>query len=256
MLSATQAEQYLQRIGCGPAGAADEEQLRLLHRAHLLHVPFENLDIHWKRPIVLDVDRFFEKIVTRKRGGFCFELNGLFHALLVQLGYEVTMLSARVFGEKGYSPEYDHLCLLVEISGNSWIADVGFGEFSLSPLLLQEELEQESHGKVYRIVQQAEDRYRIDCNGDARGFVPEYSFTLQPQTLDAFAERCTFHQTSPESHFMQKRICSVATETGRISITDQKLVITINGQRRYKDLQDEAAFEKTLSEQFGIFKSA
>ena len=90
-----------------------------MHRAHLLAVPFENLDIHLGRPISLDQDALFGKIVTRRRGGFCYELNGLFALLLRELGFEVTLLSAGVArADGGFGPEFDHLTLLVSESSS------------------------------------------------------------------------------------------------------------------------------------------
>jgi len=91
-------------------------------------VPFENLDIHLKRPIVLEDNALFDKIVTRKRGGFCYELNGLFAALLRALGFDVVMLSAGVANpEREFGPDFDHMALLVTLE-QSWLADVGFGD--------------------------------------------------------------------------------------------------------------------------------
>src|SRR6266540_1131840 len=100
---------YLCRIhyrgGLAPTAAI----LRELHRAHLLTVPFENLDIHLGRPILLDQEALFDKIVTRRRGGFCYELNGLFALLLRELGFDVTLLSAGVaHADGGFGPEFDH----------------------------------------------------------------------------------------------------------------------------------------------------
>src|SRR5215470_12755794 len=136
---------YLSRIGVGSTDLpADETTLRLLQRQHLLSVPFENLDIHWKRPIVLDTNRFYQKIVEEKRGGFCYELNGLFNELLVDLGYKTRLVSARVFdvGKGEFGPEFDHMIVIVTIGGQEYIADVGFGDFSAEPLLLDVEKEQ------------------------------------------------------------------------------------------------------------------
>src|SRR5688500_16002226 len=92
---------YLARIGYEGSREPTPETLRELHIRHLLSVPFENLDIHWKRPIVVDVDRFLQKILEERRGGFCYELNGAFAALLRELGFDVKMLSARVMSADG-----------------------------------------------------------------------------------------------------------------------------------------------------------
>src|SRR5262245_55349550 len=129
---------YLSRIGLDDATfAPDENTLRLLQKQHLLRVPFENLDIHWKRPIVLDTDRFYQKIVGENRGGFCYELNGLFDGLLRDLGYHTRLVSARVFNPKKgeYGPEFDHMIVIVSVGEREYIADVGFGDFSAEPLV-------------------------------------------------------------------------------------------------------------------------
>lgn len=103
---------YLHRIGLVDAKiSSDVESLKLLQRSHLLTVPFENLDIHLKRPIVLDVERFYEKIVEQGRGGFCYELNGLFNELLRSLGFTTRLISGRVFSGTTHGPEFDHAAI-------------------------------------------------------------------------------------------------------------------------------------------------
>jgi len=120
---------YLHRIHYRGPLAPTAETLRALHLAHHLAVPFENLDIHLGQPIILDEARFYDKIVRRRRGGFCYELNGLFAALLRELGFDVTTLSARVIDTQPgmIGPEFDHLVLLVQLE-ERWLADVGFGD--------------------------------------------------------------------------------------------------------------------------------
>ncbi|MFN8483386.1 MAG: arylamine N-acetyltransferase [Anaerolineae bacterium] len=148
------AADYLQRIRYTGSRTPDSVTLAALHRAHLLAVPFENLDIHLGRPITLDLPSRYAKIVTRRRGGFCYELNGLFAWLLAQLGYDVTLLSAGVYGGDGRpGPEYDHLTLLVRAPGDPtpWLADVGFGEGFREPLRLDVAGEQTRNGRGYRV---------------------------------------------------------------------------------------------------------
>src|SRR5258706_4705129 len=118
---------YLDRIGQRGPTPANETTLRSLHLAHLRTVPFENLDIHLGRDIVLDETRLFDKIVRQKRGGFCYELNGLFAELLGELGFRVTLLSARVVNDGQVGPEFDHLALRVDLD-RPWLCDVGFGD--------------------------------------------------------------------------------------------------------------------------------
>src|SRR5271169_1200439 len=127
---------YLDRIAYAGPLAPRLEVLRNLHRAHLLSVPFENLDIAAGRKIVCDEHAFIHKIVELRRGGFCYELNGAFAALLRAIGFQVTLLSARVPRENGSDgPEFDHLALRIDLE-RSWLADVGFGDSFLEPLEL------------------------------------------------------------------------------------------------------------------------
>jgi N-hydroxyarylamine O-acetyltransferase len=125
---------YLARINYSGSIARDVQTLRALHRAHLLTVPFENLDIAAGRKIVLDEEAILRKVIEQRRGGFCYELNGAFAALLQALEFRVTLLSARVSGDQGKeSPEFDHLTLRVDLD-EPWLVDVGFGESFLEPL--------------------------------------------------------------------------------------------------------------------------
>ena len=138
---------YLKRINYRGSLAPTAQTLQELQVAHLLTVPFENLSIHSAEPIILDDDALFEKIVVRRRGGFCYELNGLFAALLRELGFEVAMLSAGVANAQGtFGPDFDHMTLLVAVNDDGlaqrWLADVGFGDSFREPLLLDSRQEQ------------------------------------------------------------------------------------------------------------------
>jgi N-hydroxyarylamine O-acetyltransferase len=242
---------YLQRLNYTGPLAPTAETLRALHLAHLLAVPFENLDIHLGRVIVPDEAAFFRKIVAQRRGGFCYELNGLFAALLRALGFDVTLLSARVAREDGgFSQEFDHLTLLVKLQ-ERWLADVGFGESFREPLRLDEPGEQAQAGGVYRLSQ--EDGGWIYWSRDESGpWRPQYRFTLQPRGLADFADMCHYQQTSPDSHFTQKRVCSLATPDGRITLSDSRLIVTHNGRRQEQELADQAAYEAALRDYFGV----
>src|SRR5437763_10594849 len=112
---------YLKRIGYAGPLKPNSNLLRDLHRAHLFAIPFENLDIAFGREIICDEDAFLRKIIERHRGGFCYELNGAFAALLRSLGFPVSLLSARVPREDGsLSPEFDHLTLRVDLKSRGW----------------------------------------------------------------------------------------------------------------------------------------
>ncbi|MGH9905819.1 MAG: arylamine N-acetyltransferase family protein [Pyrinomonadaceae bacterium] len=245
-------EAYLKRINYHGSRAASAETLRDLQVAHLRSVPFENLSIHAGQPIVLDDNTLFEKIVTLRRGGFCYELNGLFAALLRALGFDVLMLSAGVAGPEGeWGPDFDHMALLVTLD-ERWLADVGFGDSFLEPLLLEEEREQVQGALTYKIVDDGSHLVlmRRQSAGD---WEHQYRFTLQPYDYADYADMCLYHQTSSESHFTRKRVCTLATPEGRITLSDLRLISSVDGGgRQERALASEDEFNTLLRQHFGI----
>lgn len=254
---------YLQRLAyCGDR-QPDLATLATLQWAHLRLIPFENLSIHNGEAIVLDEAALFRKIVEQRRGGFCYELNGLFAALLRELGYRVSLLSAQVAGADGmFGPEFDHLCLAVHLDGDdegaAYLVDVGFGDCFLQPLPLEPKAAPSRQGRHL---------YRIQALGGVRtlqqlpaeheacaSWSDEYRFNLQARDLSDFEPMCRFHQSSPDSHFTRKRICSRATDDGgRISLSDLRLILTsAEGLKTESLLPSEAACQQALLDHFGI----
>ncbi|HVN19907.1 MAG TPA: arylamine N-acetyltransferase [Dongiaceae bacterium] len=242
---------YLSRISYSGPTAATAETLRALHRAHMLAVPFENLDIGLGRKIVTDEAAILHKVIDLRRGGFCYELNCAFAALLRALGFRVTLLSARVSREKGgEGPEFDHLALRVDLQ-DPWLADVGFGDSFLEPLRLEEGTEQVDSAGTFRLVEN-EARWYMLRGKNNDGWRPQYSFSLQPRRLEEFAGMCHFHQTSPDSSFTRKSICSRATPEGRITVTEMTLIMTRNGTREERVLASNDERIAVLGQEFGI----
>jgi N-hydroxyarylamine O-acetyltransferase len=240
---------YLDRIAYRGPQTPTAEALRALHLAHMLAVPFENLDIGIGREIVCDESRILYKVIQERRGGFCYELNGAFAALLRALGFDVTLLSARVARADGSeSPEFDHLILRVDLE-EPWLADVGFGDSFVEPLRLEPDIEHPQFGTAYRLKRSATDWIFESKTGDA--WQKQYSFTLQPRQLSEFAEMCRYHQTSPKSTFTQKSVCSLATREGRITIAGPKLIQTRQGVREERDLTEDERV-RCLKEAFGV----
>ena len=247
---------YLARIGYAESTEPTAETLRKIHRAHLLTVPFENLDISFKRYIECDAHASIRKIVEQRRGGFCYELNGAFAWLLVQLGFRVTLLSAQVARDDGsYGPEFDHLTLRVEPAhlpaADSWLADTGFGDSFVEPLPLIPGIEQEQGAEKFRISLQGKDRYQVERRGSAGIWKAQYKFAMLPRKLSDFAAMCHYHQTSPASHFTQKRICSIATPRGRVTMSDLRLIVTQDGRREEQNLTEEE-WRPALYKYFGV----
>lgn len=242
---------YLARIGYSGPRSADEETLRAIHRQHMLTVPFENLDIG-RRPIVIDEDAFVRKVVEERRGGFCYELNGAFAALLRALGFQVQLLSAGVARDAGgFGPDFDHMALLVSIEDRKWLADVGFGDSFVEPLRFENDTNQLDPAGVFRIGSQPDSGAFVLQRLDRDSWRDEYRFTMSSHELPEYAEMCRYHQTSPKSSFTQKKVCSLATGTGRITLSGRRLIVTSEGHREEREL-DEAEYETCLREQFGI----
>jgi N-hydroxyarylamine O-acetyltransferase len=241
---------YLDRIGHRGGIDPTAETLRAIHRAHLLAVPFENLDIALGRPIEMSLPGFYDKIVVRRRGGFCYELNGLFAWLLGELGFSVVMLSGRVFNGGALGPDYDHMLLLVKLE-ERWIADVGFGDSFLDPLPMDAEEHREGD-RSYRIVETERALILESRATGAEDWEPQYAFTGAPRTLPQFEEMCRFQQTSPESAFTRKTVCSLPTVDGRITLSNRRLITTIGVRRDEWPVSNHEEYRELLRRHFGI----
>ena len=242
---------YLKRINYDGPRDVNAETLRSLQVAHLMSVPFENLSIHAGEPIVLDEDALFTKIVDHRRGGFCYECNGLFAGLLRALGFDVVMLAAGVAKrDGGFGPIFDHMALMVTLD-QRWLADVGFGESFLEPLLLDTRAEQVQGTRSFRLVDE-DDHVVLMLRNAGEDWQPQYRFTLQPYTFPDYEEMCHFHQTSPDSHFTKGLLCSRATADGRITLADMRFITTSGPERDEQTLSSREEYDRVLRDQFGI----
>lgn len=244
---------YLERINYNGSREVNAETLRALQVAHLMSVPFENLSIHSGEPIVLDEDALYTKIVDQRRGGFCYECNGLFAGLLRALGFDVTMLAAGVARADGsFGPIFDHMTLMVTLN-ERWLVDVGFGESFLEPLLLDTCADQQLGTRSFRLIEE-DDHLVLMRRNDGEDWQPQYRFALQPYTFPDYEEMCHFHQTSPDSHFTKGLICSRATEDGRITLSDMRFITTFGPQRLRDEqtLTSREEYHRILRDQFGV----
>ena len=241
---------YLERIGARRPVRADAAGLRELQRRHLMTVPFENLSVHLGEDIVLTEEALVEKVVTKGRGGFCYELNGAFAALLRPLGFRVTLLQARVFGEDGgLGIPYDHMALRVETDDGTgpWLADVGFGAPALRPLLLDGRDEQDDPSGVFRFHEAPQGDLDLLRDG-----VPQFRLDPRPRALADFRGGCWYHRTSPDSHFTQSLVCSRRTGNGRVTLSGRTLVTTVGGERHTSELATDAEVLAAYREHFGL----
>lgn len=210
-------------------------------------MPFENLSIHLGEPIALDAEALLDKIVRRRRGGFCYELNGAFAALLTALGYRVTLLAARVYGaDGGLGPPFDHLALRVDLD-EPWLVDVGFGSFSDEPLRLDPRTEQPDPAGVFVIAETPAGDLDV-----ARDGALQYRIEPRPRALADFAAMCWRQQTSPESHFTRSLVCSLPTAAGRVTLSGRTLTRAVGDAREERELACDADVLAAYRAEFGI----
>ncbi len=241
---------YLERMGYTGSLEPTAEMLRELQRTHMFNVPFENLDIHNHRFFQIDVPSIYEKIVLRHRGGFCYELNGLFIWLLRELGFDMTLPAGRVFVDGELGPEFGHMNMLIQLE-ERWLADVGFGYSFVEPLRLDEEGEQKQFGRSYRVARSGEE-YTLLIKDPDTGWEPQYVLSLVPHELSEWEEMNVWQQTSPDSFFTKKRVCSLATEKGRITLRHTRLLITEDFERQVIKIRNREEYNRLLSEIYGI----
>lgn len=248
-MDTTQVDSYLSRIGAVRPERPTLEALRELHLRHLRSVPFENLSIHLGEDIVLEEGALFDKIVRSRRGGFCYEINGAFAALLTALGFEVELLQARALGAGHPGIPYDHLALRVTTADSTgcWLVDVGFGDHSHYPLDLTVRGDQAEPGGTFRIAEAPYGDLDLFRNGD-----PAFRLDLRPRVLADFRAGCWWHRTSPKSKFTRSLVCSRLTPEGRITLTGRKLVTTVSGNRHEQDLTTDAEVLAAYRDHFGI----
>lgn len=242
---------YLDRIDFHDPIIVDRKVLYALQRKHLLNIPFENLDIHYGRKISLSITDIYQKVVIEKRGGFCYELNGLFHQLLKQIGFNAKIVSARVHTKNGeYSPEYDHLAIIVNLDNQDFLVDVGFGKFSLEPLRLETDQKITDIFGQFQFEKHSADYYQINEIKNQE-LIPQYIFSLKERKLSEFEERCLFHQTSELSHFKKKKLISISSFDERITLNNSQLKITRLENEKEINF-NENQFEAKLKEYFDI----
>ncbi len=211
---------YLDRIGFAETPRPDLATLRALHRAHLLAIPYENLDVQLGRPVTIDPQAAFEKIVVRRRGGWCYEMNGLFAAALDEIGFAVTRLAGGVHREiRGDAAVGNHLVLRIDLD-EPWIADVGFGDSARDPFPLRANAFRAA-GFAFRL--EAADATWWRFHNHPHGGAPSFDFTLDPAEPALLADRCAWLQTAPESNFVLNAVVQRHTPDGLLQLRGRTL---------------------------------
>ena len=198
---------YFDRIGFTGEARPDLATLRAVHRAHLQAIPYDSLDVQLGRSLTIDPAAAYDKIVGRRRGGWCYEMNGLMGWALSEIGFSVTrMAGAAMRAERGDSTIGNHLVLRIDLPGepNPWIADVGFGDGMLDPFALRPaDLEAEGHRFRLEAMDAGWWRFHNHEFGGAKSF----DFTLAPADPALLAEKCAWLQSAPDSPFVMNVIC-------------------------------------------------
>lgn len=232
---------YLERINYHGSKEPTYETLSDLHIAHTFNIPFENLDVFFHKPLPLDKESVYKKLVEQKRGGYCFEMNALFAVVLRELGFKVTDLLAA--GRL-------HQVLMVEVDDKKYLVDVGFGNDGISaPLLLEEGLEQQQFTNTYRFVKNPDGSYLLQRKVDGE-FQPMFPFSLQECAPLDYEISNHFTATYPDSFFKKMKFCTMPTPEGRITLTDQHFKVTENGQVTEQPLSGDEEFAELLKKHF------
>ncbi len=247
---------YLKRLGVAEVKHPSLGFLTELQSQHIQSIPFEDLDIPDRARIELNLRKIYNKIIPTKRGGFCYELNGLFHWLLTKLGYKVDMLSAKVYNnqKKEFGPEFDHMALLVHLKkgllDKDFLVDVGFGDSFRAPIEMPNGKVEDVSGK-YRIINRKNNLYELQKKLEGH-WAAQYCFTTIPQKFENFKDMCAFQQEDSESHFRTRMICTIATENGRVTLSNNSLTITENNSKTKLEFDGEIEFYYLLKKYFDI----
>ena len=255
-LTPQQVQAYLAHINSHAPQQADRDNLDRLIAAHLQRVPFENIDVLLQRPIRLEADAVFAKVVERGRGGYCFEINSLFARLLLSFGYRLSLLGARVrWGLASDAPTsmLSHLLLRVELSEGSFIVDIGFGG-PTPPCALPLQGREGLHACPYQLQPPSAEQPLYQLQAQQNGqWQNMYQFDLQPQVWVDHIARSWYTSTHPQSIFLNTLMCARSQGSARLSLANQQF------SRRYPDgrveqqqISSAAQLVELLSDEFGL----
>ena len=251
-------DNYLNRINYHQIPQINIDTLKELHRKHFFAVPFENLDISLKKPLNVDVNSLYKKVVIEKRGGFCYELNFLFYHLLKQIGFDCQIISARMYEKRDtLGAECDHLAILVKLEEN-WLIDVGYGNLFSEPMKICRHNRDDSanfyedRSSVYKMSRVNELNYILSESRRNYKFEKIYMFDTTSRKIEEFNEQIRFKQYSKESYFVKNRICTVPTKKGRITLFNNKFIKTTFNKKEERTIQNDREFYQILRREFDI----
>jgi N-hydroxyarylamine O-acetyltransferase len=243
---------YLNRISYQGKLEPSLEVLCSLHQHHVFNVPFENLDIHYAKEIILEEAAIYKKVVKNYRGGFCYELNLLFHWLLTQMGFKSKIIAARVVDSQAeLGPAFDHMCILVD-QQQPWLIDVGYGDLFLRPIAVKEDEIQTDDRHFFKIEKYSASEYVLLMSPNQVEFTPKYVFSTESQPVANFTRLCHYKQTNPDSYFVKNKVCTKPTLDGRITLFNQKLIHKIGEHQSEYLIEEERQLRKILKSKFNV----
>ncbi|MFC5468990.1 arylamine N-acetyltransferase [Cohnella suwonensis] len=234
------SQRYLARIGIVDEGERDIGFLGRLQARHATEIPFENLDILAGIPLSLDASDLYRKIVIYRRGGVCYELNGLFHLLLGDLGYSVSLAAATVYVNGEWFIEETHAMNVVRLEGADYLVDVGFGGNTLRrPIPLTGEEISDVDG-AYRIRPDPSDRDRkILEKKETAEWEKLYRFTLRSKSPVDFGEVSAMTQCGERSIFNKTLFLMILTDRGRVTLRDHSLTSVEDGRKKKETIEPD-----------------
>lgn len=240
---------YLQRIGFTGEPCPDLATLRSVHRLHLEAIPYENLDVQLQRPVGFDLNAHFDKLVASRRGGWCYEMNGLMGWALEQIGFRVTRLAGAVVrATAGDASIGSHLALCVHLD-RPYLADVGFGDGVIEPTPIVEGAFRQDWFD-FRVERLDETWWRF--HNQPHGGAPTFDFQLSEAPAARLEERCRWLQTAPESGFVQNAVCQRYVDSELRILRGRVLKIVRDGAIEQRTVDSALDYERTLADAFGI----
>ncbi|WP_280192000.1 arylamine N-acetyltransferase family protein [Delftia sp. PS-11] len=244
-------DRYLQRIGHHGNAGPDAATLHALMRQQLFTIPFENLDVQAGKIVSLDPEHIAGKLLGGGRGGYCYEVNGLFAMALQALGIPYRFVAARPMFYPARRPR-THMALVAEAEGRSWLCDLGFGSYGIrAPMDLQAldaDIAQDSD--TFRLSRDEQGEYLLTARVDGT-WTPQYAFNLSPQEWIDFVPANYLNSTHPDAIFVQKRVIVLHQPAGRLILAGNTLKTVADGQTETRQLAEDE-ITQVLASHFGL----
>ena len=244
-------QKYLERIAYPNIIDITDDILTSLHKKHIFQVPFENLDIYYKRVFDLEIKRIYEKIIIDRRGGFCYELNLLFNWLLREIGFSSRIIASRIFDEQGIlGPKFDHMSIYVKTK-KKFLVDVSYGDLFIIPIEIKSGIQYDGRN-YFQVDKMIENDYLLSMSSDGLDFQKKYIFNLDVVNAADFNTICFDKQTNPNSYFVKNIVCTKPTQTGRVTIFNNRFIEKNNELRIETPIQGQENLKNYLWDKFEI----